>query len=456
MRATTYTRESKLPIAPRHLWLWHTRPGAFERLAPPWQKIAVLDPGSGVAEGSRTRLRLKKAGLGLNWTAEHRNVEPPHGFDDIQVSGPFARWEHRHRFLAHPAGSILKDEIHYALPFGFLGSALGGSSVQSDLERTFRYRHQVTRDDLLLHARFQDRPQLRVAISGASGLVGSALCSLLSTGGHQIVRLVRRDSVCADEARWDPTRGVIEPDKLEGLDAVVHLAGESIADGRWTNRRMQLIRDSRVKGTRVLLESMARLSRPPRTVIGASATGIYGDRGDETLDERCDPGVGFLADVGKKWEEATTSGGFPARRVMARFGIVLSPRGGALAKALPAFRMAAGGHLGKGSQFMSWISIDDAISVLVTALFDERLSGPLNVTAPNPVTHREFARTLGHVLGRPSLVPVPSAAARLAFGRMADEVLLSSTRAVPDRLLATDFGFRHPRLEDALRHVLGR
>ena len=456
MPTTTYVKETLLHGVTAHdVWTWHSLPGAFERLAPPWQEIDVEDPGDGVADGSRTLLHLKKAGLTLRWLAEHRNVEPPHGFDDVQISGPFRVWEHKHHFLEHPEGCLLRDEIRYALPLGAIGHLLGSRSVAADLDRLFRYRHEVTAQDLRFHACFgQERP-LCVAVTGASGLIGSALCAFLTTGGHRVIRLVRRVATAANEVQWDPSSGIADLDRLEGLDAVVHLAGENIA-GRWTKRRKQHIRDSRVCGTRGLLESLARLKQPPRVLIGASAIGIYGSRGDALLDETATSGAGFLADVGRAWEDASLACDIDARRVIARFGIVLSPRAGALSKLLPLFRLGVGGRIGTGDQFMSWISIDDTVSAIATLLLDDRLSGPFNLTAPEPVTNRHFTSTLARVLRRPALLPVPAFLARLSLGQMADEALLASTRAIPAKLVATGFRFRHPRLAEALAHLLGR
>ena len=456
MQTTTYLKQTSLPADPQQLWNWHTRPGAFERLAPPWQSMTIEHPGSGLSEGSEVRLLLKKAGLPLRWLARHREVQPPHSFVDVQARGPFRHWEHRHEFLANPeGGSLLRDEIRYALPFGSIGHLIAGRSTAADIERTFIYRHRTTVDDLRLHSRYRDRPKMRVAISGAGGLMGSALSALLTTGGHEVVRLVREPSTSQTAALWDTERGALELEKLEGLDAVMHLAGENIAGGRWTTERMRRIRASRIEGTRSLLESFDRLERPPKVVLCASAIGIYGDRGDEILDEASSPGRGFLADVGRAWEDAALAGSFPARRVQARFGVVLSPQGGALAKMLRPFKLGAGGRLGDGDQYMSWISIDDAVSVLLTALFDERLTGQVNVAAPHPVSNSEFTRTLGRVLSRPTLAHVPRRLARLTFGRMADEVLLSSARVHPGKLLEVGYEFRHDRLEVALRHLLG-
>ena len=301
------------------------------------------------------------------------------------------------------------------------------------------------------------RGSLRVAISGAGGLIGSALARLMVAEGHQIRRLVRRPSVDETEVSWEPVSGNVEADKLEGLDAVVHLAGESIASGRWSASRMERIRASRVGATRLLCDALARLEAPPGVIVSASAIGYYGNRRDELLDESSPPGHGFFPEVGQAWE-AALSGAEEAgiRAVKLRIGVVLSRSGGALARMLLPFRLGLGGRLGSGRQFMSWIALDDLISAIRFAIDTPTLSGPVNATAPEAVTNEVFTRTLGRVLGRPTLLPVPAFALRLAVGQMADEALLSSVRVRPRKLEDSGFSFRHPHLEAALRFELGR
>jgi uncharacterized protein (TIGR01777 family) len=302
---------------------------------------------------------------------------------------------------------------------------------------------------------------MKVLVTGSSGLIGSALIPYLVVGGHHVVRLLRPHSPSSTTGvsviRWDPMEGKIESSGLEDLDAVVHLAGESIAAGRWTAERKARIRDSRIKGTELLCGTLARLARPPKVLVSASAIGYYGDRGAETLREESPPGSGFLADVSRDWESATAAAVRKGLRVcLPRFGVVLSPAGGALAKMLPPFRMGAGGKLGSGRQYMSWVALDDALGAIHQMLNDGELRGPVNVVAPNPVTNFEFTKTLGRVLCRPTFASVPAFATRLAFGEMADALLLSSTRVQPAKLQGTGYRFRHPELEGALRHLLGK
>ena len=302
---------------------------------------------------------------------------------------------------------------------------------------------------------------MKVLVTGSSGLIGSALIPSLTAEGHDVFRLVRPKSSSSQsgvsEIRWDPAAGKIETAGLEGLDAVVHLAGESIATGRWTAEQKAKIRDSRIKGTELLCNTLARLAHPPKVMVSASAIGYYGDRGAESLREESPPGSGFLAEVSRQWEAATAAAAQKGVRVVIpRFGMVLSPAGGALAKMLPPFRMGAGGKLGSGKQYMSWVALNDAVGAIHHMLTNNLLKGPVNVVAPNSVTNFEFTKTLGRVLSRPTLAPVPAFAARLAFGEMADALLLASTRVEPAKLLNTGYRFRYPDLEGALRHLLGK
>lgn len=297
---------------------------------------------------------------------------------------------------------------------------------------------------------------MNIAVTGASGLVGSALVPFLTSEGHRVLRLVRSLlHAQPEEVQWDPDRGIREPALLEGLDAVVHLAGANIAERRWTPEQKRLIRKSRVAGTRNLTEALLRLSAPPKVLVCASAIGYYGDREDEVLGEESTAGTGFLAEVCKEWEKATHLAEERGVRVIhARLGIVLASQGGALAKMLPPFRLGVGGVLGDGSQYMSWIALADVVGALHHVLLSEQFGGAVNLVAPNAVTNREFTKTLGRVLRRPTWLPFPAFAVRLAFGEMADALLLASTRVEPRQLLATGYAFRYGSLDAALRHVL--
>jgi uncharacterized protein (TIGR01777 family) len=298
---------------------------------------------------------------------------------------------------------------------------------------------------------------MKVLVTGASGFVGSALMRALREGGHEAVALVRRTPrPGAAEVRWDPA-GEIDGTKFGGADAVVHLAGESVAAGRWNAERKARILNSRVQGTQTVAASMARANPRPRVLVCASANGIYGDTGDKVVTEAEPPGSSFLAEVGRQWENATRAASDAGIRVVnLRLGMVLSGDGGALPRMLSPFRMGLGGRLGDGRQWMSWITLEDVVALILHALTNESLRGPVNAVAPIAVTNAEFTRALGAVLHRPTVLPVPAFAVRAAFGQLADELLLASNRAVPQAALASGFKFRYPEIKGALEHVLKR
>jgi len=292
---------------------------------------------------------------------------------------------------------------------------------------------------------------MKILVAGASGLVGSALIPSLESDGAEINRLVR-SSPKANEIEWHPNHGGIDATRLEGFDAIINLAGENIAEGRWTDEKKRKIRDSRVDGTHLLSEAIAKLATKPRVFLCASATGFYGDRDDEILDETSDSGGGFLANVCRDWEGATEPAAKAGVRVVnLRFGPILAREGGMLGKMLTPFKLGMGGKVGSGKQYISWVTIDDVVGAIKLALADESIHGPLNVVSPNPVTNEEFTKTLGEVLSRPTVMSIPAFAARLAFGEMADEMLLVSQRVAPKKLNEAGFRFEYPVLEVAFQ-----
>lgn len=297
---------------------------------------------------------------------------------------------------------------------------------------------------------------MKVLISGATGMIGSALTRELESKGHQTTRLTRSPG-SDDDVGWDPSAGEIDASRLEGVDAVVHLAGESIAEGRWTAERKRRILESRRQGTGLLARTIANLSEPPGVMVGASAVGYYGDRGNELLREDSGPGNNFLGEVCRVWEKAAD----PAREagirvVHTRFGIVLTPKGGALGTTLPIFKLGGGGRIGSGRQYWSWVALDDVVGSIIHALENDSVEGPINVGSPNPLTNAEYTKVLGKVLNRPTVFPLPAPAARLMLGEIADELLLASARMEPAKLEETGYEFRYPELEDALRHLLNK
>ena len=289
---------------------------------------------------------------------------------------------------------------------------------------------------------------MKIAVTGSSGLLGSALVSSLLGTGHGVVRLKRPE-------HWDPERRTVDISVFSGADAIVHLAGENIAAARWTTARKQRIRDSRVNGTKLIAETISRMGQPPQVFVSASAIGYYGDRGSEVLREESPPGTGFLADVCREWEAGTDAAARKGVRVVhLRTGLVLSPNGGALAKMLLPFKLGLGGKIGSGNQYWSWISLDDVCGAIVHCIQTAALHGPVNIVSPSPATNLEFTKTLGRVLRRPTISPMPAFAARLAFGEMADALLLATQRVEPAKLLASRFMFKHQELEGTLRYLL--
>jgi uncharacterized protein (TIGR01777 family) len=457
MTTQHFERQIELPVSAAAAFAWHERPGALERLIPPWENVRIVRATGGLQDGAQVELVARLGPLRVRWRAEHYGYDPPLVFRDSQRSGPFARWEHTHRFTPLAAQTCrLTDHVEYKLHGHWWGQMLGGGIVHNQLEQMFAYRQQTTAADLAAHARYAERIPMQVLVSGSTGLVGSALCPLLTTGGHQVTKLVRGEPK-PGEAHWDIQAREIDAEALSAADAVVHLAGESIAAGRWNTAKKARILNSRVEGTRLLCEALAKLTRPPQVLVCASAIGYYGSRGDEWLDESSAPGDGFLADVCRQWENATRPASDAGIRVVnARFGVILSPRGGALAQMLFPFKTGGGGVISSGKQFWSWISLDDVVGAIHHALLNENLHGPVNVVAPNPVTNTEFTKTLGKVLRRPTIFPLPAFVARLVLGEMANELLLASQRVRPRKLTETNYEFRHPELETALRAMLGR
>ena len=465
MARSEFVLRSAMPASAAGVFAWHARPAAFGRVQPPWENAALTAVSGPFADGQRLTIRASLLGpVGLNWVAEVFGVEPGRRFRDRQLSGPFAAWEHTHEFV--PAGdssSFLEDRVAYRLPLGFAGRVVGGGMVRDRLARMFAYRHAVTASDLRRHALYPQK--LAVGITGSRGLIGSDVTAFLAAGGHTVVRFVRGTAEAGPgidgttQRPWSPDSPV-DPKTLEGLDAVIHLAGDGIAEGRWTDAKKARIRDSRVGPTSHLAKAVAAsfaATGRPHTFLCSSGISSYGDTGDRVADEDSPAGTGFLADVCKGWEGACDPARAAGVRVVnLRTGLVMSPKGGALAKQLPAFQAGGGAVLGNGNQWVSWITIGDAVGVIHHALMRPEVRGPVNMVSPNPVTNREFGRTLAKVLHRPFVLTLPASVLRVMFADLADEAMLASTRIAPKRLTETGFAFDHPELAGAVRFVLGR
>jgi uncharacterized protein (TIGR01777 family) len=431
---------------------WHTRPGAITRLSPPWQPVRVVAEADSLQNG---RAELGLPG-GLRWVADHQpdGYDPPRRFvDSIGTEGLASwpvrlavRWRHTHDFDdLGDERTRMTDRVATPIP-------------ASALRAMFAYRHRQLADDIAAHrlAAAQGLAPMTVAVTGSSGLVGSALTAFLTTGGHRVIHLVRRAATKPDERQWNPDDP--DPDLCNGVDAIIHLAGASIA-GRFTESHRAAIRDSRIAPTRRLAELIAKSADGPKVLICASAIGYYGyERGDQTLTEDSDRGEGFLADVVDEWELAATAaedGG--VRVVRVRTGIVQSPRGGTLRLLLPLFRAGLGGRVGAGQQWFSYIGIDDLVDVYHRGLWDTELSGPVNAVAADPVRNVDYTRTLAKVLRRPAVLPVPRLGPRLLLGEQgARELACANQRVLPARLQQAAHRFRRADLDQTLRHLLGR
>jgi uncharacterized protein len=422
---------------------WHTRPGAMTRLTPPWLPVRVLSEASSLRDGQAV---LGLPG-GLRWTAVHQpaDYDPPRAFAD-ELASPLLSWRHLHQFsVAGERATLVTDVVETPLPARALRSMLV-------------YRHRQLAADLaaLARSRELDASPLTIAVTGSGGLIGTALTALLTTSGHQVIRFVRRPPEHAGERYWRPEDP--GPELLDGVDALIHLAGASIG-GRFTPERKAEIRDSRILPTRRLAELAARAQDTLKAFVAASAIGIYGpDRGDEVLTEDSPRGEGFLADVVADWEDATRPAAEAGiRTVQVRTGIVQTPRGGMLRLLSPLFEAGLGGRLGSGKQWLAWIGLDDLLDIYLRAVLDTGLSGPVNAVAPEPVRNEDYTRALASVLRRPALLPVPGFGPRLLLGQEgAREIAQASQYVRPERLIGAGHEFRQPELEGELRHLFGR
>jgi uncharacterized protein (TIGR01777 family) len=444
-----FVYSSVVDAEPGEVFAWHGRPGAIVRLMPPWPPVRVLREAGSLRDGTAV---LGLPG-GLRWVAVHQpdGYDPPKAFVDVLESRPLATllpWRHTHRFApaqtrsGHQA-TLVTDIVDTPLPARMLRSV-------------FVYRHRQLADDLAAQARARAvcPEPLTIAVTGSGGLIGTALTALLTTGGHRVIRLVRRLPRHAGERYWRPEEP--GPELLSGIDAVIHLAGASIG-GRFTPERKREIRDSRIGPTRRLAE-LAAHNPPLRAFVTASAIGIYGaDRGDEVLTETSPRGEGFLADVVADWEDAASPAAAAGiRSVQVRTGIVQTPRGGMLRLLSPLFEAGLGGRLGTGKQWLSWIGIDDLVDVYLRAVTDPELTGPVNAVAPEPVRNSDYTRTLAGVLRRPALIPVPAFGPRLLLGEEgAREIAQASQHVRPEKLIGAGHHFRQPELGQALGHLFG-
>jgi len=451
----TFVREGEYPYSAATVFDWYSRPGAFERLNAPWRPVSIVHSSGGIEDGSEVLIKVPVIGpFSIPWRLRHRDFVAGVQFVDEQVTGPFKSWRHIHKVIAINERSCrFRDEITFELPPLF---SLGKGFLLRDLDRLFRYRHNVLGADLALHSRWAEQPRKSILVSGSSGFVGSALTTFLTTAGDTVIRLVRRAPKSPQERYWDPQQRLLDPSVFDGIDVVIHLGGEDISRGRWTAEKKSRIRESRVLSTTLLSQTIAKLTKPPGVVIMASAVGYYGDTGNKVVDESSTRGKGFLSDTSEAWEGASqVLLDAPLRLVNLRIGTVLSPRGGALKKMIPPFLAFVGGPLGSGAQYMSWIALQDLLGIFEHAIYSSTLRGPVNAVSPRAVTNSEFTKALARALHRPALLRAPAAALRAILGEMADALLLASSRVMPLQLIKDGYQFLYPELDAALRGELG-
>ncbi|MBT86143.1 MAG: TIGR01777 family protein [Euryarchaeota archaeon] len=460
----TYTHETVVESDIESTFEWFEHEGSFRRLMPPWEVAEEVRADDSLEVGSQRVFRFPAPGapfLKMTWIAEHTAYDPPKHFSDTMVKGPFWSWNHDHDLSEVEGITTVKDEVSYQVPFGPLGNLadrlLGGSLVKGRISRMFKARELRLQRDLREHSKFSNLKRKRILVAGSSGLIGTQLVAFLDTGGHDVWRLVRRESKeGSKELSWYPDKGVLNPDDIEGFDVIIHLGGAGIGDKRWNKKRKKLIVQSRKDSTTLLSDTMSKLKKKPEAFIVASAIGYYGNRADEELTEDSSPGDGFLTETVIQWESYADSAREAGIRVVnTRNGIVLSAAGGALGRMLLPWKMGGGGPLAGGKQWMSWISLDDEIYAIHHLMMSPECEGAYNLTAPQPVRQKDFSKTLGKVLRRPAFAPIPGFSMKILFGELAGPLLIEGQRVLPKRIQDSGYEFLHKDLESALRDSLG-
>ena len=459
-----FEHELTLPHPREQVFAWHERPGAIVRLTPPGLGRVETEPTDGIKDGSTTVLRMAIPGsvgkAGIKWTAQHSGYQPPEKFEDEMTAGPMKAWHHTHRFADTPdGGTVIQDEIELELPAVAVGPArmIGERIALRELSRVWAYRDRQLAFDLDFHARHPETKT--IAITGATGMVGTQLTAFLRGGGHEVRRITRGEPVGSD-IQWDPAAGQLDAETLRDVDVVINLAGENIGK-RFTDEHKRKVMDSRRDATGLIARTLASRAGDgrQRALISASASGYYGaDPGDEVLTEEHPGGEGFLADVVREWEASCQPARDAGVRVVnVRTGIVQSAAGGQLQVQAPIFRLGGGGPLGDGRQWMPWIAVDDLVGIFAYAALHDDLSGPVNACAPGIVRNEEYAKTLAEVLHRPALVRVPRFGPRVLFNSDGvDEFVMAGQRMSNEKVSGWGYQFGYPDLEDALRHVLAR
>lgn len=453
MSERVLTRSQWVPRPVSEVFPFFSRPENLAVLTPPDLGFEFLTPSPiPMRPGSVIDYRVRPFGVPMRWRTVIESYDPPRSFTDAQARGPYALWHHTHSFAPERGGTRMTDVVRYRLPLGPLGD-LAAPLVEREIGRIFDFREKA------VAALFPPRPGegMHIVLAGGSGFIGGHLARTLLAAGHRVTVLTRGGRPTAPgarEVRWDGRSGGAWEEEIAACDAVVNLCGAGVADRPWTQGRRKELVESRLNATRALVQALGRAPKKERVLVNASAVGLYGDGGDTALPETAPRGAGFLADLCARWEdEAWAAQAHGVRVVLPRIGVVLGRDGGALARMLPPFKLCVGGRLGSGAQFMPWIHVDDAVGLVLAALENPALRGPVNAAAPGAATNAEFTRALGTALGRPTPFPVPGFVLRLILGDMS-AILLDSQKVVPAAALAAGYRFRHPEIGPALSDLL--
>tara|TARA_A100001037_G_scaffold210093_1_gene188291 strand:- start:1710 stop:3104 length:1395 start_codon:yes stop_codon:yes gene_type:complete len=455
-----YTKTSSVHVSADTCFKWHAAKGAFARLNPPFAPVEILEEPDELKAGAEVLIRVPTPlpFFGIKWRLTHPEYVEGEYFRDTQVKGPFKSWEHTHNFKDLDKNtSEMKDVLKFALPLGILGRIFGAPIVKKQLSALFNYRHTILNLDM--ETLKNNNESLNILISGSSGLIGSALIPYFTTQGHTVTRLLRSEGEKSEGIEyWDYENRTTTIDSNQKFDVVIHLGGVNLAGGRWTNKRKDQMLKSRTDSTSFLSEIITSLKTPPKVFLCASAVGIYGTTNANPRDEDSDVGNLYSSMIVDEWEKATKRVSDAGIRVVnLRFGMVLSPLGGALKKFVLPAKMGVGGKLGNGKNLISWISMEDVLGVVTHCVTNEAISGPLNVVANDMYTNKRLIQTICKVLKRPCLFPVPAFVLIFMFGKqMAKETIFVSTSVSNSKLIDSGYKFKFPELESALRHMLGK
>ena len=445
------------------IWNWHNSQGALRRIMPEWESIKPMNVGV-IENDDETIFQVKIGPIKKTWVARHHSVIAGETFADRMIRGPFSAWNHVHNFEStSDNNTMIHDHIEYKLPFHILTGWSAGITVLPRLRQMFKYRSNRVTNDIRQIQATAELPRQKVLVSGSTGMIGLQLCAFLEAAGHEVHRLIRVNTKLPPDVnssqiiRWNDRTGEVLEGDFNGFDTIIHLAGAGIGDKRWSKKRKQLIRDSRVIPTENLSRIISTLDQPPKTLMCGSAIGFYGDRGTEVLTESSSAGNDFVTDLCSQWEKATYEAKKVGIRVInLRSGIVVTPLGGALVKLLRPAKLGGGGPVGGGRQMQSWISLDDEIFAIHHLMMNDTCVGAYNLTSPNAVSQKQFARILGRVLRRPALLPLPGFVIKILFGEMGQKLVLEGQNVQPKRLQESGFEFTYPNLEMCLRNCLGK